>query len=42
VQEKKAPESTDLPRNVVNYAQRVFSDRNVVPKLAIEKVLVEA
>jgi len=40
VQERKTPESTDLPHNVVNYAQRVFSDRNVVSKLAMEKILV--
>jgi hypothetical protein len=39
VQEAEFPESTDLPRNVVNYAQRVFSDRNIVPKWAMKKVL---
>ena len=39
VQEAEFPESTDLPRNVVNYAQRVFSDRNIVPKWAMKKVM---
>jgi len=39
VQEAEFPESTDLPRNVVNYSQRVFSDRNIVPKWAMKKVL---
>jgi len=42
VQEAEFPESTDLPRNVVNYAQRVFSDRNIVPKWTMKKVLAEA
>lgn len=39
VQEAEFPESTDLPRHVVNYAQRVFSTRNVVPKWAMKRVL---
>ena len=39
VQETEFPESTDLPRNVVNYAQRVFSTRNIVPKWTMKKVL---
>jgi len=38
VQEAEFPKSTDLPRNVVNYAQRVFSDRNIVPKWAMKRV----
>jgi len=39
VQEAEFPESTDLPRHVVSYAQRVFSTRNVVPKWAMKRVL---
>jgi len=39
VQEGEFPESTDLPCKVVNYAQRVFSDRNIVPKWTMKKVL---
>jgi len=42
VQETQLPGSTDLPRNVVNYAQRVFSDRNIVPKWVMKKVMAGA
>ena len=40
VQEAEFPRSTDLPHHVVNYAQRVFSDRNIVPKWVMKKVMV--
>ena len=38
VQEEKFPGSTDLPRHVVKYAQRVFSTNNTVPDSAIERI----
>jgi len=41
VQEGEFPRSTDLPRRVVNYAQRIFSKRNIVPKWAMKRVLAE-
>lgn len=40
VQEEEFPGSTDLPRHVVKYAQRVFSHTNVVPDSAIERIKV--
>ena len=38
VQEEESSGSTDLPRHVVNYAQRVFSAKNTVPSSAIERI----
>ena len=38
VQESQVPESTSLPRHVVNYAQRVFSPSNHVPASVIKEV----
>ena len=38
VQENQIPDSTTLPRNVVNYAQRVFSPFNHVPTSVIKEV----
>jgi len=40
VQEEEFPGSTDLPRHVVRYAQRVFSTTNTVPDSAIERIKV--
>ena len=42
VQEAEFPGSMDLPNCVVNYAQRVFSDRNIVPEWAMKRVMAEA
>jgi hypothetical protein len=38
VQEGEFPCSTDLPRRVVNYAQRVFSPGGNVPNVVMEKI----
>jgi hypothetical protein len=38
VQEEEIPGSTNLPRHVVKYAQRVFSTTNTVPDSAIETI----
>ncbi len=38
VQEEEFPGSTDLPRHVVKYAQRVFSTTNTVPDSAIKRI----
>jgi hypothetical protein len=40
VQEEKTPASTDLPRHVVKYAQRVFLPTDTVPDSAIERIKV--
>jgi hypothetical protein len=40
VQEEEFPGSTDLPRHVVKYAQRVFSASNTVSDTAMERVKV--
>ena len=40
VQEEQLPGSTDLPRHVVKYAQRVFSTANTVPDSAIQRIKV--
>jgi hypothetical protein len=40
VQEEEIPGSTDLPRHVVQFAQRVFSTTNTVPDSAIERIKV--
>jgi hypothetical protein len=40
VQEEEFPGSTDLPRHVVKYAQRVFSATNTVSDSAMERVKV--
>jgi len=38
VQEEQSPGSTDLPRQVVQYAQRVFSATNTIPDSAFERI----
>lgn len=38
VQEEESPNSTDLPRRVVNYAQKAFSATNTVPETVMEKI----
>ncbi|MBC8470370.1 MAG: hypothetical protein H8D56_12945 [Planctomycetes bacterium] len=38
VKEEESPGSTDLPRRVVNYAQKAFSATNTVPDLIMEKI----
>jgi hypothetical protein len=40
VQEEEIHGTTDLPRHVVQYAQRVFSPTNTVPDSAIERIKV--
>jgi hypothetical protein len=40
VQEEDSPGTTDLPRHVVKYAQRVFSTNNTVPDSALERIKV--
>jgi hypothetical protein len=40
VQEEEFPGSTDFPRHIVKYAQRVFSATNAVPDSVMERVKV--
>lgn len=42
VQESQKPETTSLPRNVVSYAQKVFSPSNKVAQPVMENILADA